>query len=450
MATTNGRSSRRDVVILTALVASALGFHLAFQLKEPLVYGIDGPYYLTQVRHIERTGTLKYGDPPLAFYLFFVLSALLGDRVLGVKLGTALSAALTVVPAYCLLRLEFRRPWPSALGALALAFSPQLLRLSCDFLKNLVGSLFLLTSLYFFALSLRGEGLRDPLISSAFLLLAGLTHSLAFAVNLALLVLYAGLTALTNRHKARLALRNLALALAVPVSVALIGLVVFPRFFSDILKGEAFLEELLSGESSPLLLLSPTSSVVLGLSCSGLVLGARGLRIHKPWAPLVLAASITGIALTCPLLPPQWAWRFALMGFVPVLVVLAALAQGAGDKLLGVAIAIAILVPLFSQTAIGAITWGPRITPAEYSDLLAMRELVPPGSVVIVHNMAVGYWAEYLFDCDLAKRFSPELFASYEHVLLLLRADRRPPPGPNRPIFRGEALALYELMPPPR
>ena len=63
------------MLIITGL---AFAFYIGFHMKSPLVYCVDGPYYLTQVRHIQRTGTLKYGDPPFSFYVFYVLSAILG------------------------------------------------------------------------------------------------------------------------------------------------------------------------------------------------------------------------------------------------------------------------------------------------------------------------------------------------------------------------------------
>jgi len=194
-------------------------------MREPLVYGIDGPYYLIQVRAIERTGRLKYGDPPLAFYVFYALSVLLGgNRTLGVKLGTALSATLLVPPAYCLLRFEFRRREAPAVGTLAMAFSPHLLRLSCDFLKNLMGTTLLMASLCFFALSARERSVKLALTSSVFLSLSGLTHSLAFAVALGLTVLYGTVKALVEREKRAELMRLLALALFPPVALALAGL----------------------------------------------------------------------------------------------------------------------------------------------------------------------------------------------------------------------------------
>ncbi|HDI01533.1 MAG TPA: hypothetical protein ENF78_03815, partial [Candidatus Bathyarchaeota archaeon] len=178
-----GALDKMDIALMAVAATSALVFYVLFLFRHPLPYGIDGPYYLTQVRAIERTGWLKYGDPPLAFYYFYALSVVLGDRILAVKLGTALAAASTVLPSYCLLKLELRGRWPALLGSLALAFSPHVIRLSWDFLKNLLGSVFFLASLYFYARSLRLNSSLSLAASSAFLLLASLTHSLAFAIN---------------------------------------------------------------------------------------------------------------------------------------------------------------------------------------------------------------------------------------------------------------------------
>ncbi len=450
------RLDRLDLALVLAIGSLTLAFYLWFLTREPLVYGIDGPYYLIQVRAIERTGGLKYGDPPLAFYVFYALSFLLGgNRTLGVKLGTALSAALLMPSAYCLLRLEFRRREAPAIGALAMAFSPHLLRLSCDFLKNLMGTTFFTASLCLLALSARKGSAKLALASSAFLLLSGLTHSLAFAVALGLTVLYGTVKALVEREKRAELAKLLVLVLLPPAALALAGLSLFPRFFSDLLKGEAFLEELFSSEVSPLLLpphmLNVAFSLGLlcfGLSWSGLLLGARGCLSKRPWGPLVLATALTGLVLTFPAIPPKWAWRFALMGFIPVATAVAALVHQVGsEKAISMALALALLTPLLAQTAVGATAWGPSISPAEHADLVAMSNLIPPRSVVICREMPLKYWAEYVLDCDVVKKPSPELLRRYEHVFLLMRADRELPPGPWRLAYRGEELLLLERLP---
>ena len=443
-----GALDKMDIALMAVAAASALVFYVLFLFRHPLPYGIDGPYYLTQVRAIERTGWLKYGDPPLAFYYFYALSVVLGDRILAVKLGTALAAASTVLPSYCLLKLELRGRWPALLGSLALAFSPHVIRLSWDFLKNLLGSVFFLASLYFYARSLRLNSSLSLAASSAFLLLASLTHSLAFAINLALLILYSAAWALLNRQEDRKALKSIVLVLAAPIAVALIGLALLPEFFSDILKGKAFVEVLFFGGTSFFLFLSPLLSTTFAISLSGLLLGLRGARRHEGWSSLLLASSLIGLAVSLPLSPPQWAWRFALMGFLPVTVALAVLAREARDNLLSVAVVAAILIPLLAQTAVSFSLARPSIRREEYMDLLAMSELVEPRSVVVTSDVALGYWAEYVLDCDFARWLSLELFRRYDHVLLLLRigTERFIYVDTVRFVYVGRALMLVELF----
>ena len=65
---------------------------------------IDGPYYLIQVRGILTTGGIIYGDPPLTFYLLALFSLISGDIMLGVKVGAALLSALSLIPAYFLIK----------------------------------------------------------------------------------------------------------------------------------------------------------------------------------------------------------------------------------------------------------------------------------------------------------------------------------------------------------
>jgi len=187
--------------------------------------------------------------------------------------------------------------------------------------------------------------------------------------------------------------------------------------------------------------------ICFGLSWSGLLLGAKGCLSKRPWGPLVLATALASLVLTFPAIPPKWAWRFALMGFIPVATAVAAIIHQVGSRRgISTALALALLTPLLAQTVVGATTWGPSISPAEYADLVAMSSLIPPHSVVICYEMPLKYWAEYVLDCDVVKKPSPELLGRYEHVFLLMRADRELPPGPWRLAYRGEELLLLERL----
>ena len=456
-----------DLALLLALVGSTLAFYLAFLTRSPLIYGWDGPYYLVQLRHIARTGWLKYGDPPLAFYYFFAISALVGDFTLGIKLGTAMMAALMVVPAYCLVRQELGRRAEAVLAGATLALSPHLLRLSCDLLKNLVGSTFLMFSAFFFARGLRRDDGRDLLASSAFLLLASITHILAFCMNVAFLLLYTAFTAICNRQKAADALEGLAIVLSAPLALVLICFPLLPTYFSDLLKIGAFFRDLLrsTGPSYiPFFLEQLLAYATLTICVSGFFPAVKHLRYgESSKAALTLTLSTLGTFISAPIAPPDWYWRLSLMGFFPICVLLPIIAHEARllsdiapilpreirHELTTAVTATGFLVPLLLFTHFNFNLLGPSLDEPMLSDLMAMVDSVPKGSVVVAPNQAVGYWAEYLFDCDWARELEPDLFSRYDHVLVIAGPDFKKPSLPMRLLCVGEVLLLYELIPPP-
>ena len=92
---------KRQQVLLPLVLILGFGFYLYILTRHPLIYGIDGPYYLIQVRSLLESGHLKYGDPPLAFFIFTFFTLLSGgDITLGIRIAVALFSALSAVPLY--------------------------------------------------------------------------------------------------------------------------------------------------------------------------------------------------------------------------------------------------------------------------------------------------------------------------------------------------------------
>ena len=451
---------RNELAYPLAISLLGLAFYSAFLFRYPLAYGYDGAYYLVQVRQIARSGHLRHGDPPLAFYLFYALSVLLGDYTLGLKVGAILAASLLAFPAYYFLRDAFGDRRPAFIGTLLAVFSYQVLRLSCDLLKNLVGSLFFTSSALTFHLGLRGKGrgLRALLASSAFLILAGLTHVLAFFTTLAFMLIYASLSVLTGGLRPREALRPLALVLSAPLGLVALGLALKPEFFSDVLKLGYFLVDLFSlrGLGFPVEPW-PMIYILFALSC---YTAHRAYR--RPVGPRALAISISilGAIITAPIVPSDWLWRISLMGFLPYsFLTLELTNKGLRKRLLALLMAI-----MLAHTVAGFIIMGPSISQAEYEDLKAMSPLVPKGSVVFVpdtpsplaqhlgftvYGPRLLYWAEYILDCDCKRWLGPDLFRRYEHVLALLPVGLKIPGVRMVLIYEGEELALYEVLTPP-
>jgi len=78
-------------LVVALIWAIGFAFYLEILTRHPLMYGIDGPYYLVQVRSLLETGRLEYGDPPLPFVLFAIFSIIFGgDLALGIKVCVAI------------------------------------------------------------------------------------------------------------------------------------------------------------------------------------------------------------------------------------------------------------------------------------------------------------------------------------------------------------------------
>ena len=114
-------------------------FNLSIFLKNRLITGVEGSYYLIQVRGLLTSGELIYGDPPLAFILLVPFCILMGDLMLGVKVGVSFLCALSTIPAFYLKKRRQRililseiehafllTPFPSHKGSLLLQIKLQI------------------------------------------------------------------------------------------------------------------------------------------------------------------------------------------------------------------------------------------------------------------------------------------------------------------------------------
>ena len=162
-------------VLLPLILISGFGFYLYILTRHSLIYGIDGPYYLTQVRSLLESGHLEYGDPPLAFFIFAFFTLLSGGRItLGIRIGVALFSALSAVPLYFWIKKVTHSKMSGYIAMLACIFSSLHIRLMNDHLKNAVGALFLLCFIYYLhSLAVEKGSKRNLLIATAFLMLTG-------------------------------------------------------------------------------------------------------------------------------------------------------------------------------------------------------------------------------------------------------------------------------------
>jgi len=451
---------KREYLFVSLVWVAGFVFYLLILTRRPLMYGIDGPYYLIQVRSLLETGSLAYGDPPLSFFLFTFFTILLrGDITLGVRVGVALFSALSAVPLYFLVKRITRLELAGYVAMLVSIFSAPHIRMINDLLKNAVGVCLLLFFVYFLhEIVFGGRKGRTLFLALFSLLLTGATHILDFGVALLFLILYLAFAILLDVDRG-LVVKDLGI-LALSVGFfACIALIVFPSLFTDFFKGLSFLQDLFtaSGEADPILfLLDPIGGVLtMPILAVGLVLSVHEWRMRKKEDTLSLAAvTATGLMLSLPFIPQQWLWRFMLMEFIPISFIV-----GYGvskikmeSKVMAAIFLIIIIFPVVIQ-GLGAARpraryMSPTISEEGYHELEAIAGIIPSDSVVVV-DPSVMYWVEYVTRCDIHKGLSPTLWQSYEHVLALFQKPLQLPHIPPGVIlFDGKEFLLVGLYRP--
>lgn len=184
---------------LIALILGSFGARLARLMQSVRPPGTDGYYYVVQVEHVLRFGSLHVPDGSWVLWLLAGVSALCGDPILGVKVGSALLAACLVPAAWQLGRaLAKQNGQPGgglqpALLAVWAASSPALMHLAGDFPKNLGMAAPLLVA---WASAISRPSRRSLIAGAAAALLAATAHRVGAAwVALSLVGLMFGLVA---------------------------------------------------------------------------------------------------------------------------------------------------------------------------------------------------------------------------------------------------------------
>jgi len=449
-----GWIAKYEFLIVSLVCVLGFVFYLWILTRHPLIYGIDGPYYLIQVESLLERGRLVHGDPPFAFFLFALLAVLLGgDLTLGVRVGVALFSAISAMPLYFLVKKITNMRVTGYAAVLTSLFSAPHIRMMNDLLKNAVGACFLLFFVYYLHELVFGkQSRRIMFLASLFLVLTGATHILDFGVALLFLCLYLIVAVLLDVNR-KLAVRNLSSVLLVVGVFATAALTVFPSLFTDFFKGFSFLQDLFTalGETThPIMFLFDPrgGALIIPIIAVGFLLTIYEWKANKKESTLALmVVTIIGFGLSFPLIPPEWLWRFLLMEFIPIAFILGYSVSKMERK---VAITIFLLIAIFPiviQGVEASRRMGPTINERGYAELEMMKSVLPPDSVVVVEPRFM-YWAEYVLECDIAKRPSSSLWQSYTHVLGLFSKAKRPPFLGGKVLFDGEFFLLVELRRP--
>lgn len=442
---------RYDFIVVSTIFLTAFSSYFAALFRHPIMYGIDGAYYLIQVESILSMGMMKYPDPPFSFYLFSALTLLVGNDTLAVKLCVIFFCSLAAVPSYLLVERMTKSRVAAAAGAFSVTFSPGLISMSGEFLKNATGVPFLLFFIYFLYRLLSGdENVFTEIVTMSFFLLTGLTHILDAGVALLFFLLQMLSSFFSRKPKTRF-LKFSLLFLIIVFSVGALLYFSFKGYTIDIAKGGAFIQQFIRMlEFHPIVDMHDPG----GVRALSYVFVAVGLFLayvnHKngSWInfSFLTASSIMLLCLSFPLMPHQWGQRFLLMVFIPWFIIAGSLV-GYVEKT-SVQVLVATMLTAFIiyfQTIPAFMRIGPVISPPEYDDLLSMRVFVPANSTVASLRHPWRYWIEYILNSN---NVGPpqELIREGKTVYLIVDKNSQCPDVPmGLLLYEGKVLKLYIL-----
>jgi hypothetical protein len=343
--------------------------------------GVDGYYYLLQVRSLLEGQGFVHRDFPLAF-AWLALGALVFGLVDGIKIATAAASACAVVPMFFLAHRLTGRTAAGVLAAVCVASSSGLLNLAAGWNKQALGVTLALGTAAVAASGLDTRGRR----TGALLLLIACALCHATALGL-VLVFAAPVWVLTLPPRRRVAVLGAGLALAV-------ALVVRVRLLAGLFRGRSCLGEHIVAE------------VGLGfLAALALVIGwfliRRGRAIGEPLGAQAWLIGPLASALVLPWLRCEndvaLAVRLEVMGFVPMALAVAVAAAWlvrrlgtplASAALLLAAAAIAYALPPFW-------TARPPIAPPPVAECASLLRDVPAEALIIADDRAIAFAIEY-------------------------------------------------------
>lgn len=152
------RVERKIILMVLLLFLVGYGARLLMFLRSPLMYGIDGPWYVGQVKSIVETGApSEAGLGPLVMYFASGASVFVNDATLGIKITQAFFSALLTLTTWLLTFYITKNKLASFVAALLTTFFIINVGMS-DVLRN-TGALAFLPLFYLFFLKfINGEG----------------------------------------------------------------------------------------------------------------------------------------------------------------------------------------------------------------------------------------------------------------------------------------------------
>jgi len=431
--------------IVLSIFALSFIIYLYKKFSNPLLFGIDGPYYYIQVKSILSTGYIKYPDPPLAFYILTLFSLVSDNIIFGIKIGSISVMLLSMFIIYFLVRNVYGEL--AGYGASFLyVFSPYLARLSVDFLKNSMGLLFLISTVFFYHRSIKNRNINDAIISSIFLSLTGLTYILDFGTAFIIILIFFILS--FNKEE----LKYLLFPLLIGFILIVLGFLYNPVMGGDTSRILLLINDILYMRIRSfnifysIFILFP---VILGIS--GFILASKSkLKYDRN---LLLAFSILLILFNIPIYPYSHLFRLNLMTAILAPFVIGSLISSPKDSLYGIIVILilsSIFIPQFNIQMVNA---RPSISLEEYNEIKYLISILPNNTSYIVPDVRLKYWVEtfgvkvfrkpYKISTSSNVVFIVEVLPNiYGFPLKHNKPIFRPPPN-SKLIFKGRFIEAY-------
>lgn len=441
-----------NVLLSITLFLIVLSFYVRLLLDCPLLPGIDGPYYAVQVSYIIKTGSLKYPDPPFAFYAMYLCALVCGDVFLAVKVTTSILTALSVIPLFFSIVYITKSRVIATLSSVVYSLSFYVLRMMSDFMKNSIGMLWLnlglLTLVMFMVHKLERRTFVIAYTISLFL--TGITHILDFWT---LIVYSVAITLLwffiaTDKRKSRFALKSVLTVQAGVLTTFFVCATLFTG--GDIFKVLSLARDLIRftpmvfSEFHVRFLLSPKILVPMFIT-SLLILMCLITKVRE----VVLVMALSSIAMTIILnlspLPPSWIMRLNLMSCIPLSIMVGTLVHiMAKSTRFVTAIFLTFLSLLPLTFIVDKFRPRPSIPPAAYGELKrVILHMNDEHTLWVVPDTRIRYWVETIIDNVVR---TPRALPSYKCKVLFI-ASKFPRGRPIRAkiVYDGMFFNVYRL-----
>ena len=408
-------------ILYGSLFLLALGFRLFLHYQTSLIPGINGGYYVVQIRSILNDGFLGFPDMPLYFYFLTAWTILIASisswpveeiSMQLVKIVDSIALLLSVIPMFYLFKRFKLTLFLEGVVVFVSLFSISAWMMLGDFQKNAFAIPFLFAFALFGMQYLENRRLKDLRFPVLFFILIALSHFGVFVFT----TLWTGIMIFLDQKK--------------KAFLWLIGLLVFASFsvfLFDPNRAQRLVFFVMEVFQKPTLFhFRPPAVFTLLYAYTFLFLGLLFLRHQKDQLSRNTQTIVKSILLlivitTFPLLDSEYSHRLSMMLFVPLSILIAYLLQWfqkrAQIRMAFILILITI-VPLFGILHMKR----PSLTDEAFQDLGTLRSIIKDSNeTIVLARHGLEWWANWALHTKIGNTHAMDasLFERYAFIYIL-------------------------------